>query len=104
VKRRFIRVSDAALADILEQFDWYDQRSGQILARRWETAITSALIRIVKNPHSGAPCRFDAAELQGLRRMTITRFPKHLIFYRIEDNEIIILRVIHGARDLERLL
>jgi hypothetical protein len=59
--------------------------------------VTSALIRIVDNPHSGAPCHFDAADLQGFRPMTITRFPKHLIFYQIEDAEITILRVVHGA-------
>jgi toxin ParE1/3/4 len=66
-------------------------------------AVTSALIGMVENPHSGAPCHFDSADLQGLRRMTITRFPKHLIFYQIEDAEITILRVLHGARHLENL-
>jgi hypothetical protein len=57
---------------------------GPTLGERWENAVTSALIRIVENPHSGVPCHFDAAELQGLRRMTIIRFPKHLIFYQIK--------------------
>jgi plasmid stabilization system protein ParE len=77
---------------------------GPTLGERWENAVTSDLIRIVENPHSGAPCHFDAAELQGLRRITITTFPKHLIFYQIEDAEITILRVVHGCRDLENLL
>jgi plasmid stabilization system protein ParE len=35
--------------------------------------------------------------------MPITRFPKHLIFYQAESGEVLILRVIHGARDLESL-
>ena len=30
-------------------------------------------------------------------------FPKHLIFYRISENEIEVIRVIHGARDIENL-
>jgi toxin ParE1/3/4 len=95
--------SDAASNDILEQADWYKQRSGLTLAKRWERAVTSALLRIVANPHSGSLCAFHADELQAIRRMPITGFPKHLIFYRVDNGEIVILRVIHGARDLESL-
>jgi plasmid stabilization system protein ParE len=51
-------LSDAAVADILEQADWYIAQSGQALAERWEKAITSAVLRVVKNPSAGAPCRF----------------------------------------------
>ncbi|MGB8988812.1 MAG: type II toxin-antitoxin system RelE/ParE family toxin [Candidatus Sulfotelmatobacter sp.] len=99
-----IRLSDLALSDILEQFDWYEHSSGQLLAERWEVAVTSALLRIERNPQCGGPCRFDAPELQELRRMAITGFPRHLIFYRVTGDEIAVLRVIHGARDLEHLL
>ncbi|HWW15869.1 MAG TPA: hypothetical protein VN310_14505 [Candidatus Dormibacteraeota bacterium] len=38
-----------------------------------------------------------------MRRMPIAGFPRHLIFYRAEEKEIRILRVVHGARDLESL-
>jgi plasmid stabilization system protein ParE len=31
------------------------------------------------------------------------RVPKHLVFYSIKDNDVLILRVLHGARDLETL-
>jgi len=36
--------------------------------------------------------------------MPIAGFPRHLIFYRAEEEEIRILRVVHGARDLESVL
>jgi toxin ParE1/3/4 len=96
-------LSDVTVNDILEQADWYQQRSGPALAKRWESAVTSALVRIVDNPQSGARSSFHADELRGIRRMSVVRFPKHLIFYRVEGDEILILRVIHGARDLESL-
>ena len=99
-----LRLTDAAVSDIQEQADWYEQRSGRALAQRWENEITAALIRIQKNPRSGAKCGFSAHELQGIRRMPIAGFPRHLIFYRAEEEEIRILRVVHGARDLESLL
>jgi toxin ParE1/3/4 len=63
----------------------------------------SAVLRIARNPQSGSRCNFKADELRGVRRMPIGRFPRHLIFYQVENGEIEILRVIHGARDMERL-
>jgi plasmid stabilization system protein ParE len=104
MSRAELRLTDAAVSDIQEQASWYEHRSGHALARRWENEVTAALIRIEKNPRSGAKCSFSADELQGTRRMPIAGFPRHLIFYRAEEEEIRILRVVHGARDLESLL
>jgi toxin ParE1/3/4 len=104
VNRGELRLTDVAVSDIQEQAEWYLQRSDRALARRWENEVTAALIRIEKSPGSGAKCGFSAIELQDLRRMPIAGFPRHLIFYRAEKEEIRILRVVHGARDLESLL
>jgi toxin ParE1/3/4 len=98
-----LRLSDAAISDILEQADWYAQRSSLALAERWENAVAAAFVRITKNPNAGAHCQFKAVELRGVRRMPISKFPKHLIFYRNDDNKVLVLRVVHGARDLESL-
>jgi toxin ParE1/3/4 len=104
MSRAELRLTDVAVSDIQEQADWYEQCSGDDLAKRWENEVTAALIRIEKNPRSGAKCGFSANELQNIRRMPIAGFPRHLIFYRVEKGEIRILRVVHGARDLESLL
>jgi plasmid stabilization system protein ParE len=50
VKRVRLVLSDAAVADILEQFDWYVTRSGEALAKRWENAVTAAVLRAVTRP------------------------------------------------------
>jgi plasmid stabilization system protein ParE len=104
MKHARLRLTDVAVSDIQEQADWYEPRSDGVVARRWENEVTAALIRIKKNPRSGAKCGFSADELQGIRRMSIAGFPRHLIFYRAEKGEIRILRVVHGTRDLESLL
>ena len=96
-------LSDAAVADILEQTDWYAAQSGESLAKRWEKAVTAAVLRVVSRPASGTPCTFQASELRGVRRTTISGFPKHLLLYRFDGEEVFVLRVVHGARDLERL-
>jgi plasmid stabilization system protein ParE len=104
MNRAELRLTDVAVSDIQEQADWYEQRSDRGLARRWENEVTAALIRIEKNPRLGAKCGFSADELQGVRRIRIAGFSRHLIFYLAEKEEIRILRVVHGTRDLESLL
>jgi len=101
-KRRLV-FSDAAIADILEQADWYEAHSGRRLAKRWEKAVKSVVSFTVKRPTVGAPCTFRTPVLRDVRRTAISGFPKHLLFYRFDDDEVAILRVVHGARDLERL-
>ena len=103
MKKPRLVLSDAAIADIVEQADWYRGQSGAALAKRWEKAVTSALLRILTNPAAGAPCTFRPIDLRDVRRVTIRGFPKHLLFYRFQEAEVFILRVVHGARDLESL-
>ena len=42
--------------------------------------------------------------LRGLRSWTIRSFENYLIFYRIDDSNIEIVRVLHGARNLGTIL
>lgn len=103
MKKRRLVLSDAAIADILDQSDWYLAQSGRPLALRWEKAVTSAVSRLISRPAAGTPCTFESPELRGLRRTAIHGFPKHLLFYQFYDKEVFVLRIVHGARDLERL-
>ncbi|MGO9864813.1 MAG: type II toxin-antitoxin system RelE/ParE family toxin [Terriglobales bacterium] len=104
MKKNRLVVSDAAVSDILEQAEWYSAQSGNALAGRWERAVASAILRVVSRPTTGAPCTFQSSELRDVRRTAIRGFPKHLLFYRVDSGEVFVLRVVHGARDLERLL
>jgi toxin ParE1/3/4 len=103
VRKPRLAVSDAAAADIVEQADWYQEQSGAELARRWERAVTAAVLRIIDNPGAGSITKFQYSELSSVRRVLIPGFPKHLIFYQVLRSELLILRVVHGARDLESL-
>lgn len=103
MKSASIRFSELAVADILEQADWYEVQSGPRLATRWDRAVTATVVRICERPQSGALCQFKAEQLRGVRRVPVAGFPKHLIFYRTEPAGIFVVRVVHGARDLESL-
>jgi toxin ParE1/3/4 len=103
MKRRRLVFSDAAIADIVEQADWYEAQSGRRLAKRWEKSVKSVVSLVVRRPAAGAPCKFQVAALHGVRRMAIFGFPKHLLFYQFDEVEVFVPRVVHGARDLEQL-
>jgi plasmid stabilization system protein ParE len=79
VKRQRIVLSDAAVSDIVEQADWYENQADHRLAERWEKAVTATFLRISKAPRSGPLCRFKADELLDVRRMLVAGFPRHLI-------------------------
>ena len=56
-------------------------------------------------PLSGREWDPDHPGLRGIRKVAIRGFPNHLIFYRIaDDGSIEIVRVLHGARDLDAAL
>jgi hypothetical protein len=57
-------------------------------------------------PERGAPCRFRSPALAGLRWIFVPGFPKHMVFYRYFSQEQLlqIVKVAHGARNLETLL
>lgn len=103
MRRRRLVFSDASIADIMEQAEWYAAQTGKPLAQRWQKAVTTAISHLLTRPATGPPCKFRSPALRDVRRVTISGFPKHLLFYRFDDNEVFVLRVVHGARDLERL-
>jgi len=76
VKKSRVAFSDAAIADILEQSDWYEAQADRSLAQRWEEAVTGTLLRIAQRPAAGSRCRFTADELRGTRRVPVAGFTK----------------------------
>ncbi|RUM02632.1 type II toxin-antitoxin system RelE/ParE family toxin [Rhizobium chutanense] len=59
----------------------------------------SACVGIADMPHAFVKLRLP--RLTGVRRRL---FGNYLIFYRIEDSTVRVLRILHGARDYARIL
>lgn len=55
-------------------------------------------------PGIGKFCRFSNPKLSGIRQYPVRVFKNCLIFYRATESEVEVLRVLHGARDLEAIL
>ena len=59
--------------------------------------------QLTRSPRIGRNSDYELTQLRGTRVFPMRHFTKHLIFYRVNENEIEIVRVVHGARDLENL-
>jgi toxin ParE1/3/4 len=59
---------------------------------------------LAEMPGIGSTYENDNPALADLRFIPITRFRNHLVFYRSSAHGIEIVRVLHGARDLEGTL
>jgi plasmid stabilization system protein ParE len=86
------RLSPAALHDIEEILQFLSMRSAYAASgfrKRF-----SELRRLVgQYPHGGRQTEHD-----GLRYLNTDPYP-YLIFYELTDGEVMILRIMHGARD-----
>ncbi|WP_197456104.1 type II toxin-antitoxin system RelE/ParE family toxin [Stieleria neptunia] len=59
---------------------------------------------LAETPLAGSVCQFTSVQAIDLRIWRINGFPNQLILYRVSDSEILIVRVLHAARDLDVLL
>lgn len=73
-------------------------------AERLLDAVGDAVTLLLENPQAGSPREFRSPRAQGLRAWAPRGFPNHLIFYRVNGDDIEVVRFLHGARDLPRHL
>jgi toxin ParE1/3/4 len=99
----YIVVQPAAHRDLEEIADYLAQRSVPSAIRFSHRSAESFDI-LLSNPSLGSPFEISNPLLQGLRVWPIKGFRKYLVFYRPREYGIEILRVLHGARDIGKIL
>jgi toxin ParE1/3/4 len=92
-----------ARLDLLEQFVYFGEQASVELAERYLDAVGHTCLQLVKHPFSGTLYDSGISRLEGMRRFPVSRFDNWLIFYLPHENGIDVIRVLHGARDLDRL-
>ena len=90
-----------ARRDIVEQADFIG-RDNPEAAERFLEAVERAERLLGDMPDMGAPRSFPG--LSGIRMWRVRGFERHLIFYRVLDDGVEVLRVLHASRDIRRLL
>jgi plasmid stabilization system protein ParE len=89
-----VLIRPAAEKDLDGARKWYNrQRSG--LGDEFLISIAEAFTRLEQDPQRYRMLYRD------FRRILVERFP-YMIFYQIKGNNVIVLRILHDARDGER--
>ena len=90
--------------DIDCQFEFLAVEAGLATALRFLKAFQQTCDRLQEEPELGSPRTFGDPRLAGLRVWPVSGFRRQLIFYIPTRHTIEIIRVLHGARDIEGLL
>lgn len=101
--KRFVR--SAARDDILRQFRYYliEQKVPDV-ALQFLAAAEEAIRAVTNDPGIGSPRSFPEAKLAGLRSRPVPGFEDMRVYYVERANTIRIVRVLHGKRDVRRIL
>lgn len=99
-------VAPAARADLLSQWNFYaDDVGNPELADRLMASAETTFKKLARSPGLGRPRPFHSPKARNLRSWNVVGFSKHLVFYRPlpSDRGVEIVRVVHGARELDAL-
>jgi toxin ParE1/3/4 len=95
----------AAREDVLRQFRYYlIEKEIPHVAQRFLDAVESAVETLCRTPGIGAPKQLANPLLAGLRSWPVPGFPSVRIYYIGAGNELRVVRVLHGKRDIRLLL
>ncbi|MCD9853782.1 type II toxin-antitoxin system RelE/ParE family toxin [Epilithonimonas sp. JDS] len=96
MSKEFYILSEIADEDLEDIFDYTMNEFGFEQAEKYLTEIEDVFQSLLTNPELG--------KTRNEIKKGLYSFPKdhHLIFYRILDNHIRIVRVLHGSRDIPR--
>jgi toxin ParE1/3/4 len=98
------RVLPAADGDLDEQAAYLAEHASLEVALRFYDAAATTFESIARMPGIGERWPSAVPRLDGLRVWRVQGFERHLIFYRPTESGIDIVRVLHGARDIDTVL
>ena len=97
-------IRPAAKEDILRQFRYYLIKDALEAANRFLDAVEGTIDAVCRMPLIGAPKSLKNPILSGLRSWPVKGFEDVLIFYIVQTDTLRIVRVLHGRRDIQRIL
>jgi toxin ParE1/3/4 len=91
--------------DILRQFRWYLlEQDASDAAFRFVEAVEASVEQLVRMPNMGARREMRNPALKGLRLWPVKDFDEFLIFYVVAGDTLRVIRILHGKRDVDRIL
>lgn len=93
-------VRDRATQDLRQQANYILVNGNADAAVKFLSAAEKSFAQLAKTPGMGKVTQLIVSRLGEIRQWRIKDFKDYLIFYRVQDATVEILRVFHGARDL----
>ena len=93
----------AAKRDLTDHFVFLGENASVDVARRFLHACNVSFQALAQMPELGAQRSFRDPRFSSVRVWPVQAFERYLTVYRPLPDGVEILRVIHGARDIERL-
>ncbi len=87
----------------LDEITRYIAQDNPMAAQQVREDIFDTSQQLAHEPGLGIRPRFSAPRFAGIRFIPSSRYPTYLVFYREQDNQIEVLRILHGARHLPGL-
>jgi toxin ParE1/3/4 len=94
----------AARRDLVEHFIYLAESAGLEIAEQFLTDAEASFNALAERPMIGTPLMLRHPDLAGLRKWRVNNFDNCLIFYLPHPGGVLIVRVLHAARDWWSLL
>lgn len=95
-----VHLRATAEQDIADIYAFYSLHAPDI-AQTFLKEIDRHLHLLGRFPDRGRKCRFNVSKLQQLRFMPLMHpVARYLLFYEVKENQVIVVAVLHGRRDL----
>jgi toxin ParE1/3/4 len=100
--RKVIRRPEAR-RDIIAAATYIAEHAGFNASERFLKATDNAFDTLSLMPRMGVLRDYGNPDFAGMRMWPVPRFNKYLIFYLVTEEELEIVRVLHGARNIQEI-
>jgi toxin ParE1/3/4 len=90
--------------DVVAVIQYYLAQHTPATATRFAMAVEATLELLALFPESGPAWESADPAMQGVRFQNVRGFPNYLIFYRMIEQGLYVMRIVDGRRDLTRVL
>jgi toxin ParE1/3/4 len=101
--KRQIRRTIQVRRDIIDIYGYIYERSPQAAESVFD-AIEQSIVALADMPGVGRRWNSPDPRLEGMRITPVTRYRNYIIFFRLGDDAVEIYRIVHGARELARIV
>ena len=89
----------SAEEDLAETYEYIGADSPSA-AEQLVDAVEATVGFLIENPSAGRERGFRTEAARDVRSWPVRSFQDYLLFYRVEEDALVVVRIVHGARDL----